>query len=106
MSLVMSCNCFHLTTQRPIYSVLGDFNLDVGTQRGTELIQCPSDHGLHQLIDQPTRTIATSALTIDTVFTSHPENLVDSRETPAGITDHDLVSCVRKQSKSTKLPPK
>ena len=43
--------------------LLGDFNLDVSTQRGTELLQCTGDHGLHQPITQATRTTATSAST-------------------------------------------
>ena len=69
---------------------------DVSTQRGTELLLCTGDHGMHQLITQATRTTATSTLTIYLIFTSHPENLVNSGVTPLGITDHDLVCCVKK----------
>ena len=75
--------------------LLGDFNLDVCTQRGTELLQCIGDHGLHQLFEIE-RTTATSALTIDLIFTSQPV-------TPLGIMD--LVYCVKK-CKSAKRPPK
>ena len=96
----MNCNAFHSRTRKLTYLVT-----DVCIQRDTDLLHCTGDHGLHQLIDQATRTTATSASTTDLIFTSHPENLVNSGVTPLGITDHDLGYCVKKY-KSAKPPPK
>ena len=85
--------------------LIGDFILDVCTHRDTECLQCTGDHGRHQLIDQATRTAAISASTIDLIFTSYLENLVNTGVTPFDITDHDLVYCVKRRI-SPKLPPK
>ena len=50
------------------YHILGDFNIDINSDKGERLRQCASDLGYKQWISEPTRSTATSSTTIDLIF--------------------------------------
>lgn len=52
--------------------------------------------GLKQLIKDPTRVTQDSRSFIDIIYTSEPWNIYSVKTIPAGLSDHDLVRCVRK----------
>ena len=89
-----------ITGRNPTY-IFGDFNIDMQQPSGTyqkKLLDLTSDFQLKQLINNPTRTTASTATIIDLVFSS--EHTSHNGVIPLGISDHDLIFCVHK----SKLP--
>ena len=52
--------------------------------------------GFKQLIKDPTRVTQESRSLIDVIYTNEPCNVYSVKVIPAGLSDHDLIGCVRK----------
>ena len=52
--------------------------------------------GFKQLIRDPTRVTHDSRSLIDVIYTNEPWNIYSVKGIPAGLSDHDLVGCIRK----------
>ena len=85
--------------------IMGDLNCDVSKtpleNHTRELAFVSSMYHLEQLINEPTRTTISSATTIDLIFTNRKENIASSGVIQIGMSDHNLIFCVRKF-----IPPK
>ena len=55
-----------------------------------------TNYGFEQLINEPTRTTQTSSNLIDLALTNHPERITISGVIQLGLSEHDLIYCVRK----------
>ena len=75
------------------------------SDKGERLRQCASDLGYKQWISEPTRSTATSSTTIDLIFAPESTNIVEAGVAHVGITDHDMIYCVKKY-KIHNPPPK
>jgi len=87
--------------------ILGDFNCDhlneTSNDGNTVLLKVLNTiYGFEQLINEPTRTTQTSSTLIDLVLTNHPEKITKSGVVQLGISDHDLIYCVRKINRNLK----
>lgn len=80
----------------------GDFNLDgidwensahtdtcTQVTLSTQLIGLTNDHGLTQIVDEPTRRTENSATLLDLFFTNHPDMVNRSAVIP-GLSDHEI----------------
>ena len=79
---VIACN--HVTL---IYLVSSD---------NKELKAMLLSFGLKQLIKDPTRVTQDSKTLIDVIYTNRPQNVYSVKVIPAGLSDHDMIGCVRK----------
>ena len=61
-------------------------------------------NGYKQLIKKPTRITENTETLIDVVQTTHPINISKSVVIPAGLSDHDMIGCVRKMHKFKQNP--
>ena len=52
--------------------------------------------GLKQLITSPTRITRESKTLIDVICSNEPHNIYSVKVIPAGLSDHELIGCVRK----------
>lgn len=52
--------------------------------------------GLKQLIKDPTRVTQDSKTLLDVIYTNRPQNVYSVKTIPAGLSDHDMIGCVRK----------
>ena len=53
-------------------------------------------YGYKQLVTKTTRITENSKTLIDTIFTKKPENTSKPNTIMTGLSDHDMVGCVRK----------
>ena len=85
--------------------LLGDLNCDMLKEE--QLCHTPIKnlnslyelYQLTQLIDEPTRIIATTSSLIDHIITNTPEKISHSGVVHTGISDHSLVFAIRKKGK-------
>ena len=77
----------------------GDTNCDFIEPRNhiTHLKRIIKHHGLTQLIEDPTRTIDSTATLVDHIITNKPDILGQSGVIPCGIGDHDLIFMTKKR---------
>ena len=77
----------YLNSIKPhVLLVTGDFNVrssswwsdDIDTVEGTRLESITSYYGLHQIINEPTHILPSSASCIDLIFTNQPNLVIDS----------------------------
>ena len=54
-----------------------------------------SAYKLAQLINEPTRTTATSQTIIDHIITNKPDCILDCGVFPYGISDHDIIFLIK-----------
>ena len=89
--------------------VMGDFNCDYWANR-SRIPECKKLKNIFkflqfsQLMKKPTRTVQDSGTVLDLVSTNYPKNINNSGMIATGLSDHDLVFCVRKIN-STESPP-
>lgn len=76
---------------------LGDFNIDqlqlhsTATKAFNNVIDCL---GIQQIINEPTRTTASSVSIIDLILTTNPSMIIDKGVVEMhNLTDHDLIYC-------------
>ena len=89
--------------------ITGDTNCDFikPTNYTTHLKRIIKNHGLTQLIEDPTRTTVSTATLIDHIITNKPDIVGQSRVIPCGISDHDLIFMTRKaRLPKLKIPPR
>ena len=82
--------------------VMGDFNLDQYTNTNRKWLNLIELFDLSQLISQPTRVTETSSTIIDHVYTSHPENILESFVSHYSVSDHFPVCFSRKVNNKVK----
>lgn len=90
--------------------ILGDFNYNVDknihlSSMTKHFNTLCNTSGLTQLIKDFTRTTKTCKSILDLILVSEPDKIVCSGVLPVGISDHDLIYCVRKKC-DIKLPSK
>ena len=73
--------------------ITGDTNCDFikPTNYSTHFKRIIKNHGLTQLIEDPTRTTDSTAALIDHIITNKPDIAGQSGVIPCGISDHDLI---------------
>ena len=81
--------------------VLGDFNCDFSTKKTThpecKQMKCLfKSLSFSQLINSPTRIASESSTLIDLIATNNPQNIRSSGVLSSGLSDHELIYCVRK----------
>lgn len=77
--------------------LIGDMNFNYLVNTGhKELKSILTTFGLKQLIKDPTRVTQVSRSLIDVIYTKEPWNIYSVKVIPAGLSDHDLVGCIRK----------
>jgi endonuclease/exonuclease/phosphatase family metal-dependent hydrolase len=84
--------------------LLGDFNTDVSSDKSYPLLKCFKSfiHMFHfnQLISEPTRICSTSSTTIDLILVSDHDKISQSGVISTSFSDHNMIYCTRKLSKS------
>ena len=81
--------------------VLGDFNCDFSAKKTTQpeckQMKCLfKSLNFSQLIISPTRIAPESSTLIDLIATNNPQNIRSSGVLSSGLSDHELIYCVRK----------
>ena len=77
------------------------------TNYTTHLKRVIKNHGLTQLIEDPTRTTDSTAALINHIITNKPDIVGQSGVIPCGISDHDLIFLTRKaRLPKLKIPPR
>ena len=85
--------------------ILGDINCDYLVKNDHRFIkEIFTINGYKQLINKPTRITETTETLIDVIQTTHPINISKSVVIPAGLSDHDMIGCVRKMYKFKRNP--
>jgi hypothetical protein len=86
--------------------ILGDFNIDL--QKKTAPVNRfkfqTRSCGLVQLIKSTTQVNVRSSSKIDQIYVSRNENVIQSGKINVGISDHELINCVRKVNRHKFLP--
>ena len=85
--------------------ILGDINVDYLKTTHRSIKDSFLLNGFYQLIKAPTRVTETTATLIDVIQTNFKNNISYSTVIPAGLSDHDLIGCVRKMN-NVKYQPK
>ena len=78
--------------------LMGDFNIDITVHSNKKWQHLIDLFDLSQMIREPTRVTETTSTIIDHVYTSHPDNIIESFVSPCSISDHFLVCFTRKIS--------
>ena len=78
--------------------ILGDINVDYLKTTHQSIKDAFILNGFSQLINAPTRVTETTATLIDVIQTNCKNNISYSTVIPAGLSDHDLIGCVRKMN--------
>lgn len=77
--------------------IMGDLNVNYLIDNDhQEIKDIFKDNGFMQIIENPTRVTHTSATLIDIVQVNNKRNISYNSVIPAGLSDHDLILCVRK----------
>ena len=77
--------------------LMGDLNADyMKSSNNKDLKQIIAAQGFDQLITKATRVTKDTSTLIDVILTNRRENISTSNVFPLGISDHDLIGCVRK----------
>ena len=85
--------------------ILGDINVDYLKTTHRSIKDSFLLNGFYQLIKAPTRVTETTATLIDVIQTNFKNDISYSTVIPAGLSDHDLIGCVRKMN-NVKYQPK
>ena len=85
---------------------LGDFNIDLSkkTSPVNRFKFLTRSHGLVQMIKTDTRVNNRSASLIDHVYVNRNDNIIQSGIISVGISDHELIYCIRKINRQKFLP--
>ena len=81
--------------------VLGDFNCNFNVKKDN-ISECKQlkltfkTHHLTQLIKEPTRVTIDSSTLLDLIASNNPRNISKSGVIALGLSDHDMIYCVRK----------
>ena len=78
--------------------LMDDFNIDVTVHSNIKWQHLIDLFDLSQMIREPTRVTETTSTIIDHVYTSHPDNIIESFVSPYSISDHFPVCFTRKIS--------
>ena len=85
--------------------LLGDLNCDFVSPVQTSMVKklkfITNSFNLVQLINTPTRVTDQSSTTIDVIFSSNPENVIEHGCIHCSLSDHFMVYVIRKLSKKT-----
>ena len=80
---------------------MGDMNWNIASMSDTNsllLSDINNLHGLHQLINEPTRVTDTASTLIDLIYTNYPDKVVCSGVCHVSISDHRFIFVYRKLS--------
>ena len=75
--------------------LLGDFNCDFSAKKTTQP-DCKQMKCLFKSLNSPTRITTESSTLTDLIATNNPHNIRSSGVLSSGLSDHELVYCVRK----------
>ena len=81
--------------------VLGDFNCNFNVKKDN-IAECKQlkltfkMHHLTQLVKEPTRVTIDSSMLLDLIASNNPRNISRSGIIALGLSDHDMIYCVRK----------
>ena len=78
--------------------LMGDFNIDITVHSNQKCQHLVDLFDLSQMIREQTRVTETTSTIIDHVYTSHPDNIIESFVSPYYISDHFPVCFTRKIS--------
>ena len=85
--------------------ILGDINCDyLKADVNGKLKRIINSHGFKQLVSSPTRITDQSRTLTDIIATTVPVNIIKISTILSGLSDHDMVGCVRKIN-NTKYEP-
>ena len=90
-----------LDSENVEFCLMGDMNWNIASMSDTNsrLLSDITDlHGLHQLINEPTRVTDTTSTLIDLIYTNYPDKVICSGVCHVNISDHSLVFAYRKLS--------
>jgi exonuclease III len=77
--------------------LMGDLNVNyLKSSKNKDLKQLIAAQGFDQLINKATRVTKDTSTLIDIILTNKKENISISNVFPIGISDHDMIGCVRK----------
>ena len=76
--------------------LMGDFNLDFDMNLNKKWCNLIELFDLSQLVTQPTRVTESSSTIIDLIYTTHPENIIESFVPSYSISDHFPICFSRK----------
>ena len=94
-----------LTSENKELIITGDMNCDyLKSNEGKSLKTIIKLHGLKQLINSATRITDHSSTLIDIILTIEPANIVKACTIISGLSDHDMVGCIRKINKAKYNP--
>ena len=78
--------------------IMGDININFFCQKSNECKDTLILHGFKQLLTKATRITNESSMLIDVIATNKSENISKSDVIPLGISDHNLIGCIRKMN--------
>eukprot|EP00794_Sanderia_malayensis_P006539 gene6539-7278_t len=86
-----------ISTENKENLILGDLNCNYQDKTDhKELKDLLYSFGMKQLITAPTRVTKLSSTLIDVILSNEPQNICSPSVIPAGLSDHDMIACVRK----------
>ena len=99
--------CINTENKEPIIIVDTNCGFIKPTNYTIHLNRIIKNHGLTQLIEDPTRTTDSTATLIDHIITNKPDIVGQSGVIPCGISNHDLIFMTRKaRLPKLKIPPR
>lgn len=85
--------------------IMGDMNVNyLSKNEHSNIKNIFSDNGFKQIIDKPTRITDNTTTLIDLIQVNYKERICYKTVIPTGLSDHDLIACVRKANGVT-IPP-
>ena len=77
--------------------IMGDMNVNYLIENDHEVIKdIFTDNGFKQILNTPTRVTDQTSSLIDLIFVNNNQNISYKTVIPTGLSDHDLIACVRK----------
>ena len=76
---------------------MGDMNVNYLIENDHEVIKdIFTDNGFKQILNTPKRVTDQTSSLIDLIFVNNNQNISYKTVIPTGLSDHDLIACVRK----------
>ncbi len=94
-----------ISTENKEILILGDLNCNYQDKTDhKEWKDLLSSFGLRQLIKAPTRITRLFSTLNDVICSNEPQNVSSATVIPAGLSDHELIACVRKMHNMKQKP--
>ena len=96
----LSSSFTNLETNKNEFVIMGDFNIDLSSKKGSKMQRCfrsfPLSYDLQQIIEKATRVTEYSETLIDLICVNNKHKVVQWEVNDTHLSDHSIVACVLK----------